>query len=258
MKAVILAGGKGTRFSEETIIRPKPMIELGGRPILWHIMKSYAAFGIYDFVICLGYKGDMIKEYFANYYLHQSDMTIDLQNNKVTYHMTTSEPWKVTLIDTGEDTLTGGRIKRIQPYINNEPFMLTYGDGVADIDIDKLVESHKKAQKKVTLTAVQPSGKFGALHLNESNTVTSFKEKPQGDGHWINGGFFVCEPEVFNLIDGDSTIWERYPLETLADSGELNAYKHNGFWHPMDKLHDKLLLTKYLEDGKAPWMTYWT
>jgi glucose-1-phosphate cytidylyltransferase len=257
MKVVLLAGGKGTRFSEETVRKPKPLIEVGSDPILWHIMKIYSSFGFNDFVVCLGYKGEMIKDYFHSYYSRRSDVTIDLENNTAHYHKPASEPWKITLVDTGLDTLTGGRIKRIQPYIGNEPFMLTYGDGVGDVDISALVASHKAAGKAATLTAVQPSGRFGALSIDASNTITSFQEKPQGDGHWINGGFFVCEPSVFDLIDDDACIWERTPLETLANRNDLNAYKHNGFWHPMDKQHDQTVLTELYNSGEAPWVKLW-
>ena len=252
MKVVILAGGFGTRLSEETDIKPKPMIEIGGKPILWHIMKIYSTYGFNDFVICLGYKGYVIKEYFANYFLHMSDVTIDLKNNQMEIHDVKAEPWKVTLVDTGLNTMTGGRIKRVQKYIGNDTFMLTYGDGVANINIKELLEFHKKHGKFATVTAVQPSGRFGALDLKDSQ-VKAFKEKPKGDGAWINGGFFVLEPQVFDYINGDETIWEREPLEDLAKDEQLMAYKHTGFWKPMDTLRDKRELQVLWESGEAPW-----
>jgi len=258
LKVVILAGGKGSRFSEETHLKPKPMIEIGDKPILWHIMKIYSAFGFNEFVVCLGYKGYLIKEYFSNYFLHQSDITFDLKKNEATYHNSQSEPWKVTLVDTGLNTMTGGRIKRVQDHIGNEPFMLTYGDGVGDVDIAKLVAHHKASGKHATLTAVQPSGRFGSLGIEDDNTIHSFKEKPSGDGHWVNGGFFVLQPEVFDLIESDESIWERKPLEALAQNGQLSAFKHPGFWHPMDKLNDKIILSDLLENGDAPWTKNWT
>ncbi len=257
MKVVILAGGKGARFSEETHIKPKPLIEIGGRPILWHIMKIYSAHGFNEFVICLGYKGYLIKEYFANYFLHQSDLTIDLKTNVLRYYNQKSEPWIITLIDTGEETLTGGRVKRAKPYIGDEPFLLTYGDGVGDIDVTALVQSHQQSGKSVTVTGVQPLGRFGAMSVDSQNAVTAFNEKPQGDGHWINGGFFVCEPSVFDLIDDDKTIWERAPMEAVSANGQLNAYLHRGFWHPMDKQHDQKILTEMVESGTAAWMRGW-
>ncbi|SNZ06196.1 glucose-1-phosphate cytidylyltransferase [Persephonella hydrogeniphila] len=255
MKVVILAGGFGTRLSEETDIKPKPMVEIGGKPILWHIMKIYSAYGFNDFIICLGYKGYVIKEYFANYFLHMSDVTIDLKNNQMEIHNVKTEPWKVTLIDTGLNTMTGGRIKRIQPYIENETFMLTYGDGVGNINIRELLEFHKKHGKYATLTAVQPSGRFGALDLND-NEVKAFKEKPKGDGAWINGGFFVLEPKIFDYIEGDETVWERDPLENLAKDGQLMAYKHTGFWKPMDTLRDKRELETLWQSGNPPWKVW--
>ncbi len=251
MKAVLLAGGLGTRLSEETSLRPKPMVEIGGKPILWHILKIYSAHGINDFVICAGYKGYMIKEYFANYFLHMSDVTFDMRDNSMEVHNKRSEPWRVTIVDTGDESMTGGRIKRIAPYIDGT-FCLTYGDGVADVDITALVAFHKAHGKKATLTAVQPSGRFGALGLN-GDLITNFKEKPQGDGSWINGGFFVLEPSIFDTIEGDATIWERAPMETLARTGELAAYKHTGFWLPMDTLRDKQQLESLWESGNAPW-----
>jgi len=256
MKVLILAGGLGSRLSEETSLKPKPMVELGNRPILWHIMKTYSTYGYNEFIILCGYKGYMIKEFFANYYRHRSDLTIDLANNSISYHKNHAEPWKVTLIDTGLETLTGGRIKRVQEYVGNEPFMLTYGDGVADIDISKLVEFHKSHGKLMTMTSVLPEGRFGALSIDNSNMVDSFKEKPKGDGSWINGGYFVCQPEVFNYIAGDKTIFEREPLEKLAQEGELYTYKHNGFWRPMDTLRDKVLLEDMVENKTAPWIKW--
>jgi len=256
MKAVILAGGIGSRLSEETALRPKPMVEVGGKPILWHIMKTYAAYGIQDFVICLGYKGYAIKEYFANYVLHMSDVTIDLEHNNVEWHDSRAENWHVTLVDTGEETMTGGRIKRIRPYVGGEPFLLTYGDGVADIDIAALVASHKRAGTLATLTAVRPQGRFGALDLGDDNTVTSFSEKPPGDGGYINGGFFVLEPGIFDYIQDDATVWERSPLEHLAADHQLSAYVHDGFWQPMDTLRDRNLLEKLWSEERAPWKVW--
>lgn len=256
MKVVILAGGFGTRLSEETHLRPKPMVDIGDKPILWHIMKIYSSYGYNDFVICLGYKGYMIKEYFANYFIHQSDLTIDLTNNTIETHHSKAEPWKVTLVDTGKESMTGGRIKRIQKYVGNEPFLLTYGDGVGNVDITALVDEHRRNQKLVTVTAVQPSGRFGALNLAENNQVNSFLEKPKGDGSWINGGFFVCQPEVFQYLSSDSTIWEREPMERIAAEGQLQAFKHLGFWKPMDTLRDKQELEQAWESGKAPWKTW--
>ncbi|MCX7738951.1 MAG: glucose-1-phosphate cytidylyltransferase [Hydrogenothermaceae bacterium] len=252
MKVVILAGGFGTRLSEETDIKPKPMVEIGGKPIIWHIMKIYSYYGFNEFLICLGYKGYLIKEYFANYFLHMSDITINLRSNKMEIHDIKSEPWIVTLVDTGLNTMTGGRIKRVKDYIGNETFMLTYGDGVGDINIVKLLEFHKSHGKYATLTAVQPSGRFGALDL-EGDFVKNFQEKPRGDGSWVNGGFFVLEPEIFDYIDGDETIWERDPLEKLAIDGQLVAYKHTGFWKPMDTLRDKRELENLWNSGNAPW-----
>lgn len=252
MKAVILAGGLGTRIAEETSSRPKPMVEIGGKPILWHIMKMYSAHRVNDFVICCGYKGYMIKEYFANYFLHMSDVTFDMSNNSMEIHQKKAEPWKVTLIDTGENTLTGGRLKRVRDYLDSEDFCFTYGDGVGSVDITKLIEFHKKHGKNATVTAVQPPGRFGALEMTGSS-VTSFVEKPHGDGMYINGGFFVLNPSVIDLIDGDSTIWERQPLETLATTGQLEAFKHDGFWQPMDTLRDKQNLEEMWQSGEAPW-----
>ena len=257
MKLLILAGGFGTRLSEETALIPKPMVEIGGHPILWHIMKIYSQYGINDFIILLGYKGYVIKEYFANYFLHQSDVTFDLKNNKMTIHEQHSEPWNVTLIDTGLNTMTGGRVLRAKKYVGNEPFMLTYGDGVSDIDINKLIEFHKKHGKIATMTSVQPEGRFGAMVFKEDGNVTSFMEKPKGDGSWINAGFFVLQPEVFDYIkEGDATIFERAPLENLAKDGELYTSHHDGFWKCMDTLRDKQQLNEMIESGDAPWISW--
>jgi glucose-1-phosphate cytidylyltransferase len=256
MKVGILAGGLGTRLSEETTVRPKPMAEIGDKPILWHIMKIYSHYGFNEFVVCLGYKGYMIKEYFSNYFLHNCDVTFDMRTNEMCVHQNVNEPWKVTLVDTGADTLTGGRVKRIQPYIGNESFMLTYGDGVADVDINALVEFHRASGRMVTLTAVQPLGRFGALDLADTDAVESFREKPIGDGDWINGGFFVMGPEVFDRIEGDDTILERAPLESLAEEGQLGAFKHRGFWQPMDTLRDKRHLEELWGSGAAPWKVW--
>ena len=253
MKVVILAGGLGTRISEETETRPKPMVEVGGKPLLWHIMKTYSHYGYNEFIVCLGYKGHIIKEYFSNFLLHHADVTIDLSNNKLEIHQSSSENWKITLIDTGKDTYTGGRIKRIASYVNNETFMLTYGDGLSNVNIDELVKTHRKHQKLITVTAVQPRGRFGALGINAANEVESFFEKPKGDGSWINGGFFVCEPKIFDYINGDETIWEHEPLENLAKDHQLMAFKHTGFWKPMDTLKDKQDLNEYWNTGKAEW-----
>lgn len=252
MKAIILAGGLGTRISEETSTRPKPMVEVGGKPILWHIMKTYSAHGIHDFVICCGYKGYVIKEYFANYFLHMSDVTFDMQHNKMEVHQRNAEAWRVTLVDTGEDTMTGGRLKKVQPYLDKEDFCFTYGDGVGDVDITKLVAFHKDQGTLATLTATQPPGRFGALNM-EQHKITSFQEKPQGDGGWINGGFFVLSPKVLDYIEGDHTIWERDPMERLAAEGQMSAYLHHGFWQPMDTLRDKNHLEELWTSGKAPW-----
>jgi glucose-1-phosphate cytidylyltransferase len=256
MKVAILAGGFGTRLSEETELRPKPMVEIGGKPILWHIMKIYSQHGFNDFVILLGYKGYIIKEYFANYFLHQSDVTIDLKNNKLEIINNQSEPWKITMVDTGPNTMTGGRVLRAKKYLDKGTFMLTYGDGVGNVDIPKLVSFHKENKKVLTLTTVQPEGRFGTLALN-GNTVTNFIEKPKGDGAWINGGFFVCEPELFNYLeDGDETIFERRPMETLAQKGKLAAFRHEGFWKPMDTLRDKQQLESLWSKNEAPWKNW--
>ncbi|MBK8805006.1 MAG: glucose-1-phosphate cytidylyltransferase [Fibrobacteres bacterium] len=253
MKAVILAGGMGTRISEETSARPKPMIEVGGKPILWHILKIYSAHGINDFVICLGYKSYVIKEYFANYFLHMSDVTFDMSENRMEVHQKHAEPWKITLVDTGEKTMTGGRIKRIREYVqDDDAFCLTYGDGVANVDIKKLVEFHRAHGSLATLTGVQPPGRFGALGLRGSS-ISAFQEKPTGDGAWINGGFFVCSPKVIDRISDDTTVWEREPMESLAKDGQIHAYLHEGFWQPMDTLRDKVLLEELWQSGEAPW-----
>jgi glucose-1-phosphate cytidylyltransferase len=252
MKAVILAGGFGTRISEETSLRPKPMIEIGGMPILWHIMKNYSYYGINDFVICCGYKGYMIKEYFANYFLHMSDVTLDIKNNKMEVHKKNAEPWKITLVDTGINTMTGGRLKKVESHIGNETFCFTYGDGISNVNISELLKIHKNKDTIATVTAVQPPGKFGRMNLKD-NTVVHFKEKPIGDEGWINGGFFVLEPSVFKYIKNESTIWEKEPLEELAKNKQLTAYKHNGFWHPVDTLWDKNYLENIWKENNAPW-----
>ncbi|MFH0734340.1 MAG: glucose-1-phosphate cytidylyltransferase [bacterium] len=256
MKVVILAGGLGTRLAEETSIKPKPMVEIGGKPILWHIMKIYSAYGFNEFIICLGYKGYIIKEFFANYFLHQSDITIDIAKNKMEVHNNSSEPWIISLIDTGENTMTGGRLLRVKEYTNNQSFMLTYGDGVADINIKKLIEHHKKSKQLATVTAAQPSGRFGALKIDENSKVTSFQEKPAGDGTWVNAGFFILEQEIFGYLTDDSTVFEREPLQNLARENNLNAFHHQGFWMPMDKLSDKQDLEKLWVSNKAPWKVW--
>lgn len=256
MKVVILAGGFGTRLSEETVLKPKPMVEIGGKPILWHIMKIYSSYGFNEFIICCGYKGYVIKEYFANYFLHQSDVTFDMKHNNMQIHDTQAEPWKVTLVDTGLNTMTGGRVKGVKDYINNQPFMLTYGDGVGNVDIKKLVEHHQKNGKYLTVTAVQPSGRFGALNIEEDASVSSFLEKPKGDGAWINGGYFVCQPEVIDYIVDSATIFERDPLENLAKDGQMTSFKHTGYWKPMDTLRDKNELENQWESNKAPWKNW--
>ncbi|MES2588753.1 MAG: glucose-1-phosphate cytidylyltransferase [Bacteroidota bacterium] len=253
MKVLILAGGFGTRLSEETDIRPKPMAEIGGKPVLWHIMKIYSQYGFNEFVILLGYKGYYIKEYFANYFIHQSDLTIDLKENKVEVHSNFSEPWKVTLLDTGLNSMTGGRIKRAADYIGDEDFLLTYGDGVANIDVKKLIEFHKSHGKLMTMTSVLPEGRFGAIDTDKDNKILEFKEKPKGDGNWINGGFFVCSPKVLDYIDGDDTIFEQKPLENLASEGELYTYRHDGFWKCMDTLRDKTQLNEMWLSNNAQW-----
>ncbi|CEG52129.1 glucose-1-phosphate cytidylyltransferase [Stutzerimonas stutzeri] len=252
MKAVILAGGLGTRISEESHLKPKPMIEIGGKPIIWHIMKIYSHYGINDFVICLGYKGYVIKEYFANYFLHMSDVTFDMAENRMHIHNQKAEPWRVTLVDTGENTATGGRLKRVRGYLSDETFCLTYGDGVADIDIAQLIGSHRAHGKLATVTAVQPPGRFGALDL-QGEQVRGFQEKPLGDGGWINGGFFVLEPSVFDYIDGDSDIWEQEPMRRLAEEEQLMTHLHRGFWQPMDTLRDRNLLEERWSCGQAEW-----
>jgi len=254
MKAVILAGGYGTRISEESAVKPKPMIEIGQQPIIWHIMKIYSAHGVTDFVICCGYKGHLIKEYFANYFLHKSDVTFDLEHNKMHLHQNFAEPWRVTLVDTGEKSMTGGRIKRIKEFIGKEPFCLTYGDGVSNINIRESVEFHSRQKKLATVTAVQPPGRFGAFTMEKEQTlINTFREKPSGDGAWVSGGYFVLEPEIFDYIEGDDTVWEREPMEQLAQAGQLSAFRHHGFWQPMDTLRDKLYLEDLWQKGQAPW-----
>jgi len=252
MKAVILAGGFGTRLSEETIVKPKPMVEIGGLPILWHILKIYSCYGIKEFIICCGYKGYLIKEYFANYYLHSSDFTVNLKKNSLKTHNINSEDWEVTLVDTGKDTLTGGRLARVKEYIGDETFCFTYGDGLADINIQNLISFHKKEGRKATLTAVQPEGRFGSLSF-ERGRVLGFNEKPKGDGNWINGGYFVLEPESIDLIDNDLCAWEQKPMKILAESNQLSAFHHDGFWQPMDTLRDKFTLQELWDSKKAPW-----
>ena len=257
MKVVLLAGGFGTRISEETSLLPKPLIQIGGKPILWHIMKMYSAHGINDFVVCCGYKGYLIKEYFANYFLHTSDVTFDIQQNEMEIHQRNAEPWRVTLIDTGEETMTGGRIKRVASYLKKEDaFCLTYGDGLSDVNISKLIEFHKEHALNATITATYPPGRFGALEINSENSVISFKEKPIGDAGMINGGFFVLSPKIFDLIEGDNTVWEQEPLELLAKDNQLKAYRHEGFWQCMDTLRDKKLLEQLWESGNAPWQVW--
>lgn len=255
MKVVILAGGFGTRISEESDNKPKPMIEIGGKPILWHIMKHYSHYGYNDFIICAGYKADVIKEYFYHYYIYNTDTTFDLAQNKVSPLVSKAEPWKVMVVDTGLNTMTGGRIRRVQEYIGSHPFMLTYGDGVSSVDLHQLVGSHIGEQKYVTMTAVQPAGRFGEIHF-DGNTVKGFSEKTDNYDSWVNGGFFLCEPDVFEYIKDDSTVWEKEPLETLTKQGKVGAYKHNGFWKPMDTLRDKMELEKMWETGNAPWKVW--
>lgn len=257
MKAVILAGGYGTRISEETGVKPKPMVEIGDEPILWHIMKIYSAYGINDFVVCLGYKGNSIKDYFANYALHKSDITYDLRQGQTEIHKNGTEPWRVTLVHTGHGTMTGGRIKRVRQHVQNETFCLTYGDGVSDINIKELVAFHRQQGRLATLTAVQPPGRFGAFSLDSQQAaITTFKEKPKGDGAWINGGFFVLEPDVLDYISDDATVWEKDPMETLAAQDQLSAFRHKGFWQPMDTLRDKMVLDDLYTSGKAPWVVW--
>lgn len=259
MKVVILAGGYGTRISEETYLKPKPMIEIGDKPMLWHIMNIFSGYGFREFIICLGYKGNVIKEYFAHYYLYGSDVTFDFgkETNEATVHNRYQAPWKVTLVDTGQETMTGGRLKRVQEYIGNESFMLTYGDGLANVNIKKLAEFHQSHGKWATVTAVQPIGRFGSLQMAGDSEVLGFEEKPQGDGGWVNGGFFVLQPDVFQYIKGDATVWEKEPLEHIAKAGQLMAYKHKGFWHPMDTLRDKNYLEELWKTGKASWKKEW-
>ena len=255
MKAVILAGGLGTRLSEETAIRPKPMVEIGGKPILWHIMKMYSFYGVHDFIICLGYKGYMIKEYFANYFLHSSNVTFDIANNKMEIHEHSAEPWRVTLVDTGEKTMTGGRLKKVKPFLDNENFCFTYGDGICDVNIKESIAHHNQQNTLATMTVVQPPGRFGSIKL-QGNKPVSFQEKPQGDGGWINAGFFVLAPETLNYIEGDNCIWEGAPLEKLAKEGQLSAFFHKGFWQPMDTLREKKKLEDAWNSGHAPWKVW--
>lgn len=257
MKVVLLAGGYGTRISEESHLKPKPMIEIAGMPILWHIMKYYSSYGFNDFIVCCGYKGYIIKEYFADYYLHRSDITFDFtQSNKMTIHNNIAEPWKVTLVDTGIDTMTGGRIKRIQKYVENQPFMLTYGDGLCDVDLNKLLDCHKKNNKIATLTAIQPEGRFGVIETDKEDSIVSFSEKSKDDSGWINGGYFVLNPEIFDYLEDDATVFERKPLELLATQKQLQAYRHDGFWQCMDTVRDKNFLEKLVAEGKAPWIKW--
>jgi len=255
LKVVILAGGLGTRLAEETTIRPKPMVEIGGKPVLWHIMKSYSAHGLHDFIICLGYKGYLIKEYFANYFLHSSDVTFDIANNRMEVHQKEVEPWRVTLVNTGEDTSTGGRLRRVRDYVGEEDFCFTYGDGLSDVDIARLIAFHRAHGKVATVTAVQPPGRFGMLGM-DGTSITSFLEKPAGDGAWINGGYFVLSPRAFDYIDGDDTVWEREPLERLARDQQLSGFLHHGFWQPMDTLRDRNLLESLWDSGQAPWRSW--
>ncbi|HCU04868.1 MAG: glucose-1-phosphate cytidylyltransferase [Gammaproteobacteria bacterium GWE2_42_36] len=256
MKAVILAGGLGSRLSEETELKPKPMVEIGGKPILWHVMKIYSTYGVTEFVICLGYKGYVIKEYFANYFLHMADVTFDMRNNSMQIHHQSAEPWKVTLVDTGDNTMTGGRLKRVKPYIeNDESFCLTYGDGVGNVDIAAVIALHQKENRLATVTAMQPPGRFGALEFT-GNQLTNFVEKPHGDGGWINGGFFVLSPKVIDYIAGDATLWEQEPMRNLAKDGQMSVYFHDGFWQPMDTLREKQLLESLWASGKAPWKVW--
>lgn len=257
MKAVILAGGLGSRLSEETTLRPKPMVEIGDKPILWHIMKIYSAYGIHDFVVCLGYKGHVIKDFFANYFLYSSDVTVDLAKNSLEFHRNDSEPWRVTLVNTGDDTMTGGRLKRVMSYVaDDDAFCFTYGDGVADVNISELIEFHQRQKTLVTLTATRPTGRFGALEIDGRGRVNNFVEKPRGDGHWVNGGFFVLSPKVAGYIQDDTTIWEREPMEQLAREGQVSAFQHSGYWQPMDTIHDKKVLGELWAAGKAPWKVW--
>lgn len=257
MKVVILAGGYGTRLSEETGVKPKPMVEIGERPILWHIMKIYSTYGINDFIICCGYKGHVIKQYFASYFLYMCDVTFDLRNNRMEIHQNDVEPWRVTLVDTGEKTMTGGRLKRVREYVGDETFCFTYGDGLSDVDIADLIAFHRQQGVLATMTAVQPPGRFGTFRLEEGQTkVTQFREKPQGDGAWVNGGFFVLEPGAIDYVDGDDTVWEREPLQRLARDGQLAAYRHYGFWHPMDTLRDKMVLEELWSSSNPPWKVW--
>ncbi|MBW4692019.1 MAG: glucose-1-phosphate cytidylyltransferase [Lyngbya sp. HA4199-MV5] len=257
MKAVILAGGLGTRLSEETAIKPKPMVEVGGQPILWHIMKTYSAHGVNDFIICCGYKGYVIKEFFANYFLRMSDVTFDMRFNQMNIHAGNAEPWRVTLVDTGENTMTGGRLKRVREHVGNETFCFTYGDGVSNVNVSKLIEFHKAEGAAATLTAVQPPGRFGAISLTKEQTkIAQFHEKPEGDGAWINGGYFVLEPEVIDYIEDDTVMWEHEPLKKIAHDGKLAAFRHGGFWQPMDTLKDKNYLEDLWQKGKAPWKVW--
>jgi glucose-1-phosphate cytidylyltransferase len=256
MKAIILAGGYGTRLSEETHLKPKPMVEIGDRPILWHIMKLYSAHGIHDFIICCGYKGYVIKEYFANYFLHTSDVTFDMQTNQMEVHHRYAEPWRITLVDTGEGTQTGGRLKRVKDYVANETFCFTYGDGLSNVDLTKLIQYHHQQGLSATLTAIQPAGRFGALEVDDQGRIITFQEKPKGDGSWMNGGFFVLEPEVFDLIEGDQTIWEHGPLQQLATKQQLSAFYHEGFWQAMDTLRDRTLLESLWKSNQAPWKVW--
>lgn len=257
MKAIILAGGLGSRLSEETTLRPKPMVEIGGKPILWHIMKIYSHYGINDFIICLGYKGYSIKEYFVNYFLYSADVTIDLSQNSVEYHRSGSEPWRVTLVDTGAASMTGGRLRRVLPYVQDEEaFCFTYGDGVSDVNVGELIKFHRNHGKLVTLTAAQPTGRFGSLSIGDDGALHSFAEKPRGDGRWVNGGFFVLSPKVGDYLQDDATVWEREPMESLAREGHVSAYKHEGFWLPMDTMYDKSILENYWSSGHAPWKVW--
>jgi len=256
MKAVILAGGFGTRISEETHLKPKPMVEIGGRPILWHLLKIFGSHNINEFIVCCGYKGYVIKEYFANYFLHMSDVTFDLSDNSMQVHRRSAEPWKITLVDTGESTMTGGRLRRVSEYLGDEPFCFTYGDGLANIDLTRLIAFHKERGELATVTAVQPPGRFGALQFSPGSLVTSFQEKPHGDGSWVSGGFFVLDPQVIEYIQDDSTVWEQQPLQEIAAAGQLNAYFHRDFWHPMDTLRDRQYLEELWTQGKAPWKVW--